>query len=159
MPTLAEELTHLGAANRHLRLAVYLVATQEVRLAECQAAGRDSRLHEELLEVMHQTLRNSLSIDRPFAMRLRRSVAPLSLFAAHRLVSLQFDIAHWVSLPDDAELAALLAGVPGLAPKPPLRVTWRTTTCGSKCRFTVPRRETGQRFAGYGPRRLPVRHE
>lgn len=58
MPTLAEELTHLGAANRHLRLAVYLVATQEVRLAECQAAGRDSRLHEELLEVMHQTLRN-----------------------------------------------------------------------------------------------------
>jgi hypothetical protein len=58
MPTLTAEQAHLLAADRHLRQAGYLIAAQEVRVAESRASGQDSRLSEELLRAMHQTLRN-----------------------------------------------------------------------------------------------------
>ena len=58
MPTLVDEQAHLLAADRHLRLAVYLIAAQEARVAGCRASGLDARLSEELLGTMHQTLRN-----------------------------------------------------------------------------------------------------
>ncbi|MBT2794025.1 hypothetical protein [Paraburkholderia strydomiana] len=58
MPSLIDEQADLLAADRHLRLAVYLIATQETRVAEGRAAGWDTRLAEALLGTMHQTLRH-----------------------------------------------------------------------------------------------------
>ncbi|MEI7297888.1 hypothetical protein WCQ02_37760 [Paraburkholderia tropica] len=60
MPILADELSHLFAANEHLRAAWYRISCQEVRLAQCRAAGRDAEQFQQLLDVMLAIFRSFL---------------------------------------------------------------------------------------------------
>ena len=61
MLTIVEELSHLRAADDHLRTALYLVSAQEDRLARLRAAGLDIRQSEQLLLVMQAIFRSFLA--------------------------------------------------------------------------------------------------
>ncbi|MBB5511001.1 hypothetical protein [Paraburkholderia atlantica] len=61
MPTLVDELSHLRAADDHLRTAVYLISAQENLLARYRAARLDTRVPEQLLSTMQAILRSFIA--------------------------------------------------------------------------------------------------
>lgn len=61
MLKLVDELSHLRAADDHLRTAVYLISVQEALLAKSSATHRDTQVAEQLLSTMQSILRSFIS--------------------------------------------------------------------------------------------------